>query len=82
MDRKKFERIVLLRDKRENIEKFLNRFTNTGGNAGVIYYSDIFGEMLHLTFHEFEDLQNEFNDYVKIWAIEKIKEIDNEIATL
>ena len=82
MDREKFDKIVLLRDKRENIERFLNRFTNDKGNAGVVYYSDIFDEMLHVTFHEFEDLQNEFNDFVKNWAKEKIKEIDNEISSL
>lgn len=82
MDKETFDRIVLLRDKRENIEHFLNRFTNENGKAGVVYYSDVFDEMLHVTFHEFEDLQNELNDYVKTWAKEKIKEIDNEISTL
>ena len=82
MDKEKFDRIALLRDKRENIEDFLKRFTNCGGKAGVIYYSDIFDEMLYTKFHEFEDLQNELNDYVKTWAKEKIEEIDNEISTL
>lgn len=82
MDKEKFDRIVLLRDKRENIEQFLNRFTNEEGNAGVVFYSDVFKEMLYTTFHEFEDLQNELNDYVKTWAKEKIEEIDNEISTL
>ena len=82
MNKEKFDRIVLLRDKRENIEQFLNRFTNGSGKVGVVYYSDIFNEMLHITFREFEDLQNELNDYVKIWAKEKIEEIDNEISTL
>lgn len=83
MDKEKFDRIVLLRDKRENLVDFLKRFDNDiKGRAGVIYYSDIFKEMLYTTFHDFEDLQNEFNDFVKTWAIEKIEEIDNEISTL
>ena len=82
MDKEKFDRIVLLRDKRENIERFLNRLNNESGKAGVVFYSDVFNEMLHTTFHEFEDLQNELNDYVKTWAKEKIEEIDNEISTL
>ncbi len=82
MDKEKFNRIVLLRDKRENIERFLNRFINEEGNAGVVFYSDVFNEILHTTFHEFEDLQNELNDFVKTWAKEKIEEIDNEISTL
>lgn len=82
MDKEKFDRIVLLRDKRENIERFLNCFTNENGKVGVVFYSDVFNEMLHTTFHEFEDLQNELNDYVKTWAKEKIEEIDNEISTL
>lgn len=55
---------------------------NTTCNAGVVFYSDVFKEILFTTFHEFEDLQNEFNDFVKNWAKEKIKEIDNEISSL
>lgn len=82
MDKEKFDRIVLLRDKRENIEQFLNRFTNEEGNAGVVFYSDVFKEILYTTFHDFKDLQNEFNDFVKTWAKEKIEEIDNEISVL
>ena len=82
MDKEKFDRIILLRDKRENIERFLNRFTDEEGNAGVLFYSDVFKEILFTTFHDFEDLQNEFNDFVKNWAKEKIKEIDNEISSL
>ena len=82
MDKEKFDKIVLLRDKRENIERFLNRFIDEEGNAGVVFYSDVFKEILFTTFHDFEDLQNEFNDFVKNWAKEKIKEIDNEISSL
>jgi len=82
MDKETFNRIVLLRDKRENIECFLNHFINEEGNTGVVYYSDVFDEILHTTFHDFEDLQNELNDFVKTWAKEKIEEIDNEISTL
>jgi len=82
MDLDKVNEVVLLRDKRENIEEFLKRFNNESGNAGVIFYSDVFKEMIYTTFHEFEDLQNELNDYVKTWAKEKIEEIDNTIKSL
>ena len=82
MDKEKFDRIALLRDKREIIEDFLNHFIDNEGNTGVVFYSDVFEEMIYTTFHEFEDLQNELNDYVKTWAKEKIEEIDNEIKEL
>lgn len=82
MDKETFDKIVLLRDKRQNIEDFLNHFTNNEGNVGVVFYSDVFKEMLYTTFHDFEDLQNELNDYVKTWVKEKIEEIDNEISIL
>ena len=82
MDKETFDRIVLLRDKREYNEEFLNRFINNEGNTGVVFYSDVFKEMVYTTFHEFEDLQNELNDYIKTWAKEKIEEIDNEIKEL
>ena len=82
MDLDKVNEVVLLRNKRERIEEFLKRFKNDDGNAGVVFYSDVFKEILYTTFHDFEDLQNEFNDFVKTWAIEKIEEIDNTIKSL
>ena len=82
MDLDKVNEVVLLRNKRERIEEFLKHFKNDDGNAGVVFYSDVFKEILYTTFHDFEDLQNEFNDFVKTWAIEKIEEIDNTIKSL
>lgn len=82
MDLDKVNEVVLLRNKRERIEEFLKRLKNDDGKAGVVFYSDVFKEMLYVTFHEFEDLQNELNDYVTTWAKEKIEEIDNTIKGL
>ena len=81
MEIDKFNKIVLLRDQREELTSLLNRL-NGDGNVAISYYSDVFDEILCPSLHEFEDLQKDLNNIVKNWFINKINEIDNIIKEL
>lgn len=81
MEIDKFNEVVTLRDKREELTSLLNKL-NGDGNVAISYYSDVFDEILCPSLHEFEDLQKELNSFVKNWFINKINEIDNTIKEL
>ena len=84
MNKETFEEIVKLRDKREELTNLLDRLNNSEVNSrvSISYYSDIFDEILSPSLHEFEDLQEELNDVVKAWLVNKINEIDIRIKEL
>lgn len=84
MNNETFNEVVKLRDKREELTHLLDRLTENKNNprVSVEYYSDLFDEFLHVNLHEFEDLQNELNELVKNWLINKIEKIDNRIKEL
>lgn len=84
MNKETFEEIVKLRDKREELTNLLDRLNNSEVNSrvSISYYSDIFDEILSPSLHEFEDLQEELNDVVKAWLVNKISEIDIRIKEL
>lgn len=84
MEIDKFNEIVKLRDKREELTHLLDRLNDNKVNprVSISYYSDLFDEILSPSLHEFEDLQEELNDVVKTWLVNKISEIDIRIKEL
>jgi hypothetical protein len=84
MNNETFKEAVELRDKREELTHLLDRLNNNENNprVSVEYYSDLFDEFLHINLREFEDLQNELNNVVKNWLVNKIEKIDNRIKEL
>ena len=79
----KFNEIAELRDKKEELEHLLNRLTGEGNpRVAISYYSDLMDDILSITLHNFEDLQNELNNVVKTWISNKLNEIENQIKLL
>lgn len=84
MNNETLNEVIELRDKREELTNLLDRLNNNEVNprVSISYYSDIFDEILSPSLHEFEDLQEELNDVVKNWLVNKIEKIDNRIKEL
>ena len=83
MEIDKFNELVTLRDKREELVNLLDRLnSNNNPHVSVSYYSEVLDDIISPSLHLFEDLQTELNDVVKTWLINKINEIDNIIKQL